>query len=149
MKRNIKILSIVLILVIVFIFGILIFNYFNDYNNVLYSNWNIKIPHSSKYKLIYEKQDEISFHGDGLRYHLYNYKYNKGISDIGLWKPINKNENNINKLDEYINKLNIDEKFMPNYDNCLFINIAKEDNSEIIILWDKKMKIIYLVESFI
>ena len=69
MKRNI-IIVISLIVVILFIY-----NKLTNYSTALKLNWNIKLPSSAKITEIYENSAEPSFHGDGIRYHIFSYKF--------------------------------------------------------------------------
>lgn len=67
-----KRLSIVLVCVIVLCAGMFLMrNLLSDYNTTLEANWGISIPSKSHYSEIYSKDDGPSFHGDGIRYHIF------------------------------------------------------------------------------
>ncbi|EJW89449.1 hypothetical protein, secreted, partial [gut metagenome] len=78
--RNMKIkkrsiLSIVLVITIV-LSAIMFFSWkhLTNYNTMLEVNWEISIPSKSSYSEIYSKDSGSSFHGDGIRYHIFLYK---------------------------------------------------------------------------
>lgn len=44
-----------------------------DYSSVLQANWDISLPSAAKCDQIYAKDSGASFHGDGVRFHVFTY----------------------------------------------------------------------------
>ena len=60
----------------------------SDYSRALNANWGFQVPWQSKYLEIYKTDSGPSFHGDGLRYHVYSYKYEDFIDLMFAWSPV-------------------------------------------------------------
>lgn len=149
-----KRLSIVLVCVIVLSAGMFLMrNLLSDYNATLEANWGISIPSKSHYSEIYSKDDGPSFHGDGIRYHIFSYKDYSYVENMFEWeadeKETNFYENYSNTVNEWLDEIDVPSEYRPDYSKCLFWYNSKDDNSEIIILWDKDDNSLYVVESFL
>ncbi|MBQ6865080.1 MAG: hypothetical protein IJO14_12690 [Clostridia bacterium] len=59
--------------------GIGILKLFPSYASVIKSNWDISLPIKAVLTETYEKDSGASFHGDGVRYHVFSYKYEEII----------------------------------------------------------------------
>ena len=60
--------------------------YFTNYNTLLEANWKISIPSKSHYSEIYSKDSGSSFHGDGIRYHVFSCKDHSYVAEMLDWE---------------------------------------------------------------
>ena len=128
-------------------------NYFSDYARVLKANWDFSLPASSSYQEIYSQDSEASFHGDGIRYHIFSYKEPEEISKMFLWQTTEQKTiyytSYSEAANEWLNEISVPFKDRPNYGECSYWYQAQDDNSEIIIFWDKNQYRLYIVESLL
>lgn len=54
-----------------------------------------------------------------------------------------------NAVKEWLDSITVPAELSPNYSECLYFYRSKDDNSEIIILWDTGNKSLHVVESFL
>ncbi len=153
MKKGLKITLIVIFIIIVFsLLGIIIYNNISNYSNVLKANWNIKLP-KNLVEEVYSANSDSSFHGDGIRYHIFSYKNEDKIEKLFNWSIKEKETIYYSSYSESINnllsKIKVSKKNYPNYSNCKYWYNKQNDNSEIIILWDSEENRLYVVESFL
>ena len=125
----------------------------SDYNRALNVNWGFKVPWQSQYSEIYKTDSGPSFHGDGLRYHVYSYKYEDFIDLMFAWSPVEREPNYYDSYSEavtqWLNDLEVPEEYCPEFANCSYWYRTKNDKSEIICLWDAGMNRLYIAESFL
>lgn len=125
----------------------------SDYNRALNANWGFKVPWQSQYSEIYKTDSGPSFHGDGLRYHVYSYKYEDFIDLMFVWSPVEREPNYYDSYSEavtqWLNDLEVPEEYCPEFANCSYWYRTKDDKSEIICLWDAGMNRLYIAESFL
>ena len=125
----------------------------SDYNRALNVNWGFKVPWQSQYSEIYKTDSGLSFHGDGLRYHVYSYKYEDFIDLMFAWSPVERETNYYDSygeaVTEWLNDLEVPEEYRPEFANCSYWYRTKNDKSEIICLWDAGMNRLYIAESFL
>ncbi len=114
----------------------------SDYNTVIKANWGFSLPRSCQYTLVNEKDSGESFHGDGIRYHVFSYEKEDGLDDFA-WED----EDYSDKINDFLAQINVADEI--DYSNCRSYYARQEDNSEIIILLDQDKKLIYVIESFI
>ena len=94
MNKKIVIVFIIIFIIIVFsLSGIIIYNNLTNYSTVLKANWNIELPKNS-IKEIYSTSSTPSFHGDGIRYHIFSFNYVK-FNIIKCTKIANSNKKQI------------------------------------------------------
>ena len=153
MNKKIVIVFISIFTIILFsILGIIIYNNLSNYSNVLKINWNIELPKNT-IKEIYSANSNASFHGDGIRYHIFSYKNENKIEELFNWSIEEKEtifySSYSESVNNWINKIKVSKENYPNYSNCKYWYEKQDDNSEIIILWDSKENKLYIVESFL
>ena len=154
--KNKKSIILSISLAIIMVLGAIIFfmwRYFTNYNTSLEANWKISIPSKSHYSEIYSKDLGPSFHGDGIRYHIFSYKDHSYVAEMLDWESNEKETiyygNYSDTVNVWLDKIEVPVEYRPNYSECFFWYNSKNDNSEIIILWDKENSTIYVVESFL
>ena len=62
----------------------------SDYSTILNTNWDFSLPTEAKYSEVYSKNPSDSFHGDGIRYHVYSYKNEEYIEQMFDWNSVEK-----------------------------------------------------------
>ena len=85
-KRIIITLSVVAAVLVILFGGIVIRNRLNDYSHILRLNWNLILPSDSGCSEIYSDDSGPSFHGDGIRYHVFNYEDETAIDTMVDWQ---------------------------------------------------------------
>lgn len=149
--RKKTIISIIFACMII-VSGVMYWNYSKDYNHVIKENWNISIPSDSDYSEVYSKDARSSFNGDGVRYHVFTYENEEPIEKMFSWKKDQGKTiydgDYIDATNKWLDEINVLAISRPTHTNCVYWNKSHEDHSEIIILWNKKEKRLYVVESF-
>lgn len=154
MKSKKQILSIVLVCIIVLsVAMLLMWKHLTNYNITLEVNWQISIPSKAHYSETYSKDSGSSFHGDGIRYHIFSYKDHSYVGEMLEWESDDKEtiyySNYSNTVNVWLDTIDVPSEYRPDYSECLFWYNSQDDNSEIIILWDRGNRTIYVVESFL
>lgn len=134
-----------------------------SYASVLEANWSVELPIKAFCKEVYEADTGPSFHGDGIRYHVFSYKNVSPIEDMVTWSDVNGNtlawsqtedEEKIYQTyseasDIWLDELDIPEEQYPDYEDCFCWYINSHDNSEILVFWNPEVKRLYIVENII
>ena len=134
-----------------------------SYASVLEANWDIELPIKAFCKEVYEADTGPSFHGDGIRYHVFSYKNDSPIENMVSWSDVNgktlawsqtEGEEKIYQTyseasDIWLNELDISAEQYPDYDACFCRYKNAHDNSEIIIFWNPEINRLYIVENII
>ncbi|MEG6567795.1 hypothetical protein V6B95_12645 [Thermoanaerobacterium saccharolyticum] len=110
-------------------------------------NWSIKL--TSTYKEVYSKDSGPSFHVDGERYHIFDFKSSDDIELSLKWNDGN-NTSIESAINHVLNSLTIPNEYMP--DLNLNINIIlkkKEDFSAIYLVFVPDAKRLYVIENII
>lgn len=105
-----KILLVTILLVFVFL------KILDPYTLVIKLNWNIEFPKG--YRKIYEKETEVSFGGDGERYHILEYKNKKKITELEsdmVWQT-EKDLKLEKHIIEILENLDVPIKYWPSFD---------------------------------
>lgn len=134
-----------------------------SYASVLEANWGIELPIKAFCKEVYEADTSPSFHGDGIRYHVFSYKNDSPIENMVTWSDVNGNtlawsqtegeeksyQTYSEASDIWLDELDIPVEQYPDYDACFCWYKSEHDNSEIIIFWNPEVKRLYIVENII
>ena len=150
MKKRRTILVATCLFVVVISIG---WRLFFDYSRVIEINWGITLPWKARLTEIYEKDSGPSFHGDGVRYHVYSYKYEDYIDLMFAWPqteyPTNFYATTSKAAEVWLDEIDVPAEERPNYEKCCSWHKAQEDNSEIIFFWDNELNHLYILENFI
>lgn len=153
MKKKIIIPIIVLFVIIITAFVSMWWSKASDYSSVLNANWDFSLPTGAKYSEVYRKNPSDSFHGDGIRYHVYTYKNEEYIEQMFNWNVVEKetifSSSYSEAANEWLNELEVQNEHYPDYSKCVYWYQSQEDNSEVIIFWNKQNDMIYILESFL
>ena len=154
---NKKVIIISSIIIVIIILCILVVCFLNQnvkkYSTILKLNWNIVLPEEAKITEIYNDSEDSSFLGDGIRFHIFTYENEDIIEKMFNWSIEEKEtlfySSYSESINEWLNQTNVPTKYIPNYSNCRYWYNKQEDNSEIIVAWDKTENKLYIVESFL
>lgn len=124
-----------------------------SYSRTLNANWGISLPVKALCEQVYEKDSGSSFHGDGIRYHVFSYEYEDYIDLMFAWAGTEFTTLRDGSYSEaaaaWLDEIEVPEDQRPDYENCAYWYKAQEDNSELIIFWDNNLNRLYIVESFL
>lgn len=130
-----------------------IWNNITDCSQTFQANWGFKIPSEAQCEEIYCKTSEAAFHGDGIRYHIFSYKINAPIENVFHWQSSEHRTFFCSSysiaVKKWLWKIKIPDEQHPDYENCVYWYQASEDHSELIVLWDRREKKLYIAESFL
>ena len=150
-KRSI--LTITFVIIVLGAAMALIWKYLADYNTALKANWEISIPSKARYTEIYSKDSGPSFLGDGFRYHVFSYKDHAYVEEMLDWESDEKQTifhgNYTDAVNAWLDTIEVPAEYRPDDSTCLLWYNSENDNSEIIVLWDRKNSTIYVAESFL
>ena len=125
-----------------------------SYASVLEANWGVELPIKALCKEVYKADTGPSFHGDGIRYHVFTYRYEDYIDLMFAWSGNLENETLFYQSyseasDIWLDELDILGEQYPDYDACFCWYKSEHDNSEIIIFWNPEINRLYIVENII
>lgn len=134
-----------------------------SYFSVLEANWGIELPVKAICKEVYSEDTGPSFHGDGIRYHVFGYANSSEIEKMLPWSDVNENTLACSQIqgeekhyqtyceaaDTWLGELGIPQEQYPDYDDCFCWYENAHDNSEIIIFWNPEINRLYIVENII
>ena len=124
-----------------------------SYSSTLEANWGISLPRKARLTEVYQQDSGTSFHGDGVRYHVFSYIHEDYIDPMFPWSPTesptNYSANTSEAAEAWLDEIDVPNEERPNYENCSSWYKSQEDNSEIILLWDKELNRLYIIESFL
>ena len=125
-----------------------------SYASVLEANWGIELPVKAICKEVYSEDTGPSFHGDGIRYHVFSYRYEDYIDLMFAWSGNLENktlfyQSYSEAADVWLGELVIPQEQYPDYDSCFCWYKNEHDNSEIIIFWNPEINRLYIVEKMI
>jgi len=144
--KKLMIFTIIILLVIVLIITVLFYGNINKpYIEIINLNWSIELPNS--YKEIYSIDSGASFHGDGERYHIFEYD-NKIDVEIPLNLESNKNIAIESAIEKVLNNLNVAQVNRPNFE-CEYKYYSKkmDDSSKIYLIFETNTKRLYVIED--
>ncbi len=150
-KKKIYIVLLCLILAA----GILGWNWLGNYSRVLDANWGFSLPWKALYREIYQQDSGPSFHGDGIRYHVYSYQYEDYIDLMFAWMGQDGDalygKSYSQSIAQWLTELNVPQQWQPDYDNgnAGFWYKSQHDNSQIIVVWNQTLNRLYIAEHFL
>ncbi len=153
-KKIVLVLMVIAIIIVFSLLGLIAYNNLSNYSNVLKVNWDIKLP-KTLVKEIFNAREGQSFHGDGIRYHIFSYKEENEneIKKLFDWTTEEKETIYYSSYRESVNnwlsKIKVSKENYPNYSDCKFWYNSHYDSSEIVVIWNWKENRLYIVESFL
>lgn len=124
-----------------------------SYSSVLEANWGIELPIKALCREVYKEDTGPSFHGDGVRYHVFSYRYEDFIDLMFTWRHIQSNtlhyQSYSEAADVWLSELDISKEDYPGYEDCFYWYRNADDNSEMIVFWNPEINRLYIVENII
>lgn len=154
LKKKSTIALTIIAAILISVIGVVLFwAYLSDYSRVLKINWGFSLPQESRYSNTYSQNSGASFNGDGIRYHVFSCENVDSINKMFVWQ-LTEQETIYHgsysaATDEWLSKLNVPLNERPDYGNCSYWYRSQNDNSEIIVLWNKDQGMLYVIESFL
>ena len=123
-----------------------------SYSVAIEANWGISLPYKALCSQVYAKDSGPSFLGDGVRYHVFEYKYEDYIDLMFAWSAAEHETLHYASVSEaadtWLDEIEVPDDMRPDYDACGSWHRSKEDNSEIIFFWDSERNLLHVVENF-
>lgn len=124
-----------------------------SYSSVLEANWGIELPIKALCREVYTEDTGPSFHGDGVRYHVFSYRYEDYIDLMFAWRHMESKtlhyQTYSEAADVWLSELDIPKEQYPDYEDCIYWYKNADDNSEMIIFWNPEINRLYIVENII
>lgn len=146
MKKLLILISSILIAMI-FWEGFIYIKMNKSYTEIINMNWSIELP--KPYEEIYSIDSGPSFHGDGERYHIFDYK-NKDDIELSLkWKD-DKNLSMESKIGEVLDNLSVSQEYMPKFESKYqYYSKREQDSSTIYLIFIPDIKRLYVIEDIL
>ena len=129
------------------------------YSRVLQANWGVALPAEALLTEEHEQDSGASFHGDGIRYHVYSYANADPIRTMLPWVYVDKaaektgeqgKTSGVTKdVEAWLDEISAPAQVRPDYDRCTYHRETQADGSKLVMLWDKGAQMLYVVESFL
>ena len=155
-KKKINTIFIIFLILIVCSFCLLLKLYFstNSYIKILKMNWDIVLPKEENQLFHYS---EPSPHGDGIRYHVIDYPGDESKHSQNIVFQLEKNflgasqptKDQIDYVNQLLAKIDVDDKYIPDWNRCLLVYKRQTDNSELFLFYYSDTATLYILESFI
>lgn len=133
--------------------GLLAWRLVPGYASALRLNWGISLPILARPSLCYEADSGPSFLGDGIRYHVFSYRYEDPVSLMFAWGSVEREtiycDSYREAAEAWLDKIQVSAGDRPDYGGCLYWYRAQEDNSELLVFWDAEQNRLYFLESFL
>lgn len=144
------------VIVVLLVIGVIVSAFFPKsprYASVLGMNWGISLPDEANFKEVYVQDSGASFHGDGIRYHVFEYKHEDYVARMFDWKTVESktvyHAGYSEAAKEWLAEISAEKAYYPNFENCLYWYKVQKDSSEIIIFWGREANLLYILESFL
>lgn len=137
----------VIALFVTAIVAVLVFAFMDQrYTYDIRSNWGIELPAPSKQ--IYYTDDGPTWMGDGIRYHLFQYRDDKKIEKAFDWN----NEKNVSMESEIvtlIESIDVSKEYFPDFDRRYkyFVKRSSDDSSTIYLVFFADTNQLYIIEN--
>ena len=152
-KKQACIILISAIVLLIVVFAALAWRALTSYATVLKINWGFSLPARAVCTEIYSADTGASFTGDGLRYHVFSYRYEDPIDSMFAWSPLQLETIFFASYQEaaetWLSDLAVPSEYYPDYSQCVYWYSSQSDTSEIIIFWDNGQDKLYILESFL
>ncbi len=152
MKKKVlcSLLAIALVLALVFAGS-----WFLGHPLALKLNWELSLPVTALFQELYSADSGPSFHGDGIRYHVYSYRYEDPIALLRSWSKTEGTtvfgESYSREASAWLDRIQVPPQWRPDFQDISlnFWYTSKRDNSQIILFWSPEVNRLYIAESFL
>ena len=118
----------------------------NGCESTIAYNWNLQEFKEADLKEVYHRDSGESFHGDGIRYHVFEYDDNEYTDGMFDWKPA-EDSASANTAEGWLDEIGVSQGQRPEYGNCTFWR-EKKDGNELIVFRSEAEKRLYVAEAF-
>ena len=122
-----------------------------SYASTLEANWGLALPEG--YDEIYATDSGASFHGDGIRYHVFSYEEGAARPDAAWGEaagPTHFADGVVSAAEDFLAQLSdIPSEWRIPYEACVSAYDSQEDLSELLLFLDEESRTLYVVESFL
>jgi len=151
-KRGLCI-AVIVVLLLIGLGAVSLYRLVPSYSRVLEANWGVELPAKALLKLEYEQDSGASFHGDGMRFHIYSYKYEDYIDLMFAWIPGEPetlyHPTAREAAESWLSEIDVPQGQRPDYAACSVWYKAKSDNSELLIFRDSEKNLLYVLENLL
>lgn len=122
-----------------------------SYASTIEKNWGLCLPDG--YREVYSADSGASFHGDGVRYHVFQYEEGSALPDAAWGEasgPTIYASSVTAAAEEFLGELEeVPAQWRIPYEDCVAAYDRQEDNSELLLFLDETTRTLYVVESFL
>lgn len=122
-----------------------------DYDWVVGINWGISLPQKAGLSQVYKENSEPSFHGDGIRYHVYSCTDPEPVEQMVSWGPeglTRHGESFTEAAESWLTEIEVPPEQWPGRE-AVFWYQCQDDGSELILFWEREEKTLRILESFL
>lgn len=149
-RKNAVLLAAVLLLAAAAVVtGILVLRRATDYDWVVRLNWGISLPRRAE--LVYEADAGPSFHGDGIRYHVFSCTDPEPVEKMVCWGPEGFNrygESFTEAAESWLTEIEVPPEQWPGRE-AVFWYQRQDDGSELILFWEREKEKLSILEWFL
>lgn len=119
-----------------------------DYFFVFRQNWSIAMPTNAK--LLYQANSEANIHGDGERYHVFQYDKTPAFPESMKSISAVPEEEREDVLKILSSGITVEQKYLPDFDGAtLGMKAKKGDSSRVYLYYVESSKTLYMIEDFL
>lgn len=115
-----------------------------SYLKIVKMNWDISLPANGKE--IYQAESGASSHGDGLRYHVFQYKTDLTLK--GLVPGQDFSQADTGKISWILSQLHVKKEYYPDFNHITFSAVQRHSDSSQLYLCCSPQKTLYVIEAF-
>ena len=122
-----------------------------SYASTIEKNWGLRLPDG--YREVYSADTGASFHGDGVRYHVFQYEEGAALPDAAWGEaggPTIYASGVTAAAEDFIGELeDLPAQWRIPYADCVAAYDSQEDNSELLLFLNETTRTLYVVERFL
>lgn len=121
----------------------------NSNKFTIQQNWNLELPKDSNE--VYHKDTGASFHGDGTFYTVYQTDDAASVKSMADWTTNSSSTvftDNFPAFATYcLDKLGVPSEERIDFEHCQYYYCVEEDDSELLLVHNPKLNLLYIVEN--
>ena len=121
----------------------------NSNKFTIQQNWNLELPKDSNE--VYHKDTGTSFHGDGTSYTVYQTDDAASVKSMADWttnsSPTVFTDNFPAFATYCLDKLDVPSEERIDFEHCQYYYRIEEDNSELLLVYNSELKLLYIIEN--
>lgn len=121
----------------------------NSNKFTIQQNWNLELPKDSHE--VYHKDSGTSFHGDGTFYTVYQTDDVASVKSMADWTTNSSSTvftDNFPAFATYcLDKLDVPSEERIDFEHCQYYYRVEEDDSELLLVHNPKLNLLYIVEN--